>query len=64
MTIWEIDRKRQDHGISQKDLCAAANVDVSTYSQIKLGHRGALVATIDKLSAALDRLVEERKAAA
>jgi transcriptional regulator with XRE-family HTH domain len=63
MTIAEIDERRRAAGISQKDICAAAGIDVSTYSQIKLGHRGALNATIVKLSAALDRLVAERKAA-
>lgn len=53
MGIHEIDRKRKAAGLTQKQLCKAARVNPTTYSQLKKGKRGALVATLERLAAAL-----------
>lgn len=63
MNIREIDSKRAQARISQKAVCAEADVDPTTYSQLKNGHRGAYAATLQKLSDALDRLIAGKAAA-
>ena len=58
-----IEERRREAGISQKALCKAADVHATTYSKIKQGESGGQLRTLQKLAAALDRLIEERAAA-
>ncbi|MBS9720061.1 helix-turn-helix transcriptional regulator [Tianweitania sp. BSSL-BM11] len=58
--ISEIEQRRTQAAVSQKDLCARAGVDATTYSQLKRGRRGAMVKTMDKLSRALDQIIKEK----
>ena len=57
--IADIDRARALAGINQKVLCQRADVNQSTYSQLKKGHREAYARTLRKLRSALAELVEE-----
>lgn len=62
MTFQDIEARRSAAAIDQKVLCERAGVDPSTYSQIKnkRRRRGGYIDTLEKLSSALDALVEER----
>lgn len=59
MDFAEIDARRAAAGIDQKALCERAGVNQSTYSQIKQGHRGGYVRTLQKLDGALKELTGE-----
>lgn len=62
MNFATIDAQRERQGISQKDLCARANVNPTTYSQIKRAKRYGNARTYQKLRAALDELLAEKDA--
>lgn len=62
MEFQQIDARRSTLALTQKDLCALADVNPTTYSLIKLGRRDGLAGTYRKLSAALDRIEAERNA--
>lgn len=51
-----------DLGVSQKDLCARAGVNQTTYSQIKTAKRDGYASTYRKLQSALDELIAEKDA--
>lgn len=56
----EIDARRERLGVSQRDLCGRADVNVSTYSRVK-GADGELTPRIlRKLALALDAIAAER----
>lgn len=59
--IADIDHARALAGINQKVLCKRADVNQSTYSQLKNGHREAYARTLRKLRSALAELVEEKE---
>ncbi len=52
----EIDADREQLGITQKDLCAAAGVTPQAYSKWRLNSASITERNVAKLSAALDRL--------
>lgn len=59
----DIEKRRIDEAVSQRDLCAAADVHPTTYSAIKSGRSGGNASTLKKLNAALDALIASREAA-
>lgn len=61
MTIDSIEQLRTQKRISQRELCAAADVHETTYSALKRGRSGGRMATIERLKIALDQLVEEQE---
>lgn len=61
--IADIDSARAKAGIDQKVLCKRADVNQSTYSQLKNGRREAYARTLRKLRSALAELVAEKEQA-
>lgn len=61
MNFASIDARRTKLGISQKDLCARACVNPTTYSQIKTAKRYGNAKTYQKLQNALDELIAEKQ---
>lgn len=61
MDFTAIELRREELGISQKDLCARAGVNQTTYSQIKTAKRYGNANTYRKLHAALDALIAEKR---
>lgn len=64
MGFAEIEKRRAQARIDQKELCAKAGVHEQTYSRLKnrAGPQGASEATMRRLSNALDDLISERAA--
>lgn len=65
MNFADIDSRLQATGFEQKELCERARVHPTTYSRLKKGRgpAGATERTLEKLKAALDELVDERRKA-
>jgi len=61
MDIQAIDEERAAAGITQKALCAKAEVHPTTYSRAKRGLVGGQVRTLHRLAAALRCLLDEKK---
>lgn len=58
-----IDERRARHGISQSELCQAANVHVTTYYKIVKGRTGLPQRrTLSRLRRALEALIEGGRA--
>lgn len=58
----EIDRRRAEAGIEQKELAARAGLHPQTYSRLRRpSPRGATEATLKRLTRALDELMAERQ---
>ena len=57
----QIENRRLRAGISQKDLCARADVHETTYTARKSGRRNLSETTLKKLDDALDALIEEKQ---
>ncbi|WP_366936191.1 helix-turn-helix transcriptional regulator [uncultured Nitratireductor sp.] len=64
MDFSTIDQDRIAAGITQKALCARADVHPTTYSRAKKGAVGGQVRTLQKLATALDALIHEKERAA
>lgn len=62
MTIEEIDQARSALKVSQKALCARANVHPTTYTAIKNGRSTGTGATLSRLVESIEALRVERKA--
>lgn len=60
-TFEEIDTRRARLGITQRDLCAKADVNASTYSRCKESGHQPTRRILKKLSAALDALMLEKR---
>lgn len=60
MDITNIEQLRTSAGITQRDLCRAAQVHETTYSALKAGRRGGNANTHRKLNAALAELIAEK----
>jgi len=62
MQFAEIDRRRESAGIQQKVLAARAGMKPQDYSRLKRPARhGPTSRTIQRLSTALDALIEEKR---
>ncbi len=61
MDFKTLDQDRIAAGITQKALCARADVHPTTYSRAKRRVVGGQVLTLQKLAAALEALIEEKE---
>jgi len=56
----DIDARRERLGVSQRDLCARADVNASTYSRVKSAGGDLTPRILRKLTGALDAIARER----
>ena len=56
----EIEARRIELNVDQKELCSKAGVHETTYGRIKKNVSGGTIGTIKKLKKALDALEKER----
>jgi ribosome-binding protein aMBF1 (putative translation factor) len=61
-TFKQIDEARRQAGLTRKDVYSRAEVDCETWRRTAMGKTRPNVATLEKLSAALDALTAERRA--
>lgn len=61
MTIDQIDERRRAAGLTQKELCRRARVNETTYSQVKTKKRDCYMATLQRLTRALDAFEQEAR---
>ena len=60
MTIEEIKQSQIDNKISDKELCAMANVSVSTFWRYKNGKTEISVSKLKRLEASISEILSER----
>ncbi|MDX5566896.1 helix-turn-helix transcriptional regulator [Streptomyces sp. ID05-04B] len=49
----QIRRVREQHNLSQRQLCEATGIDIATYSRIEQGHASPLIDTLIRISDAI-----------
>lgn len=63
-TINDIDLRRRVADLKRKQLYEAAGISHSTYGRLVSGKNAATTRTLDKLTAALDRLIAAKESEA
>jgi len=61
MTIEEIKKNQSDNKISDKELCAMANVSVATFWRYKTGKTEISVSKLKRLETSISEILEARK---
>jgi transcriptional regulator with XRE-family HTH domain len=49
----QIRRVREDHNLTQQDVCGRSGIDIATYSRIEQGHASPLLDTLIRIADAI-----------